>query len=272
MTPKNLNQKKKIQSLNQIHKDQAEAVLNVKLIWIISVLILLEIVYQYVPQRDLIPLHIEITAYFIRSLIYAGLIFSLVDYRFFLAKLITLIWFVSELQNLLVRLTTDYYRLFETKQDAINFNQFFIAVGWLYIIIPTLWLFYRARYFANQPSDRYNKKDTFLLFKRPENFLGLLLTFSFSPTSSVSVFHKDIQYCYKKDVDGFHKTPATKTERNRGRLIRIIPPKNFTAFLESKIGTKYKLIRHNCITVLKGSGIHIGPFDFIPSIFSSRFN
>jgi len=242
------------------------------LIGFICFQVLIENSYFLFPVENALQLHANITG--LELIIFVSFIgiFLLLSYKDILLKLMCLFWISVQFFSVMIRFIVNYFLITEQYEQAIfindAFNFFWI---WIYLIIPMIYLLWRSKHFFHQLSDQYDKNGTFLLFKKPDDLLGLLLTFSFKPTSSISVFHKDVHYCYKRDVDGFHKRPATKTEINRGRLIRIIPPKNFTAFLESKVGTEYKLIRHNCITVLKGSGIHIGPFDFIPSIFSSRF-
>ena len=234
--------------------------------------ILIENSYFLFPIENALQLHAYITSLDLIIFVSFIVIFLLLSYKDILLKLMCLFWISVQFFSVVVRIITNYYLYTENYKAAISIqNDLSYFWIWIYLIIPIIYLFRRSKHFFHQVSDQYDTNGTFLLFKRPDNFLGLLLTFSFKPTSSVTVFHKDKHYCYKKDVNGFHKRPVTKTEIDRGRLIRIIPPKNFTAFLESKIGTEYKLIRHNCITVLKGSGIYIGPFDFIPSVFSSRF-
>jgi len=231
----------------------------------------LEYLWMVAPERDYLQLHTSILAGMLDNIIPAFIIYFLINRRFIFLKLIALMWLAKEVIDALIRLVIHYTLhtgQFELTKEIYEMSEWIEPI---YLFIPVLWLAVHAHNFVNRPSDKFTKHGTFLVFIRPWNALTLFLTLGINPFSSVSIIHRGKVFYFTKESHRFVKQNIQPALFENAYTMVIKPPKGFGWFLNRKVDTRYHWRKNSCVSVLKGSGMHIGPLDFFPAIFIMRF-
>jgi len=182
-----------------------------------------------------------------------------------------LIWLVNEIGDAIQRVNMVYIYHYYGAEAAIESSPWMILIGWSYFIIPVLWLTVHAHNFVNRPSDKFTNRGTFLVFLKPWDALTLFLTLGINPYSSVSIVHRNKVFYFTKESHLFVKQNIRPALFENSYTMAIKPPTNFGHFLNRKVDTRYHWRKNSCVSVMKRSGIGIGPLDFIPAIFIMRF-
>lgn len=188
-----------------------------------------------------------------------------------LVSLFWLVWLVNEIGDAILRINMVYIYHYYGAEAAIESSPWMILIGWAYFIVPVIWITYHSKNFGKRTSDKITKTGTFLVFLKPWNAFTLFLTFGINPFSSVSIIHRNKVFYFTKESHCFVKQNIVPEVFNNSYTMEINPPANFGRFLNSKVGSRYHWRKNSCVSVLKGSGIDIGPLDFIPAIFIMRF-
>lgn len=231
----------------------------------------LEYLWMVAPERDYLQLHTSILAGMLDNIIPAFIIYYLINRRFIILKLIALIWFAKEVVDGLIRLVIHY--TLHTGQFELT-REIYDAAEWvepIYLLTPFAWLAYHYKNFTNRRSDKITKHGTFLVFIKPWSTLTLFLTLGINPYSSVSIVHRNKVFYFTKESHRFVKQNIRPALFENSYTMAINPPANFGHFLNRKVDTRYHWRKNSCVSVMKGSGIPIGPLDFIPAIFIMRF-
>ena len=258
---RNLNQRKKNQLPNSFYY----------ILIFIAVQVGLSSAWQWFPAGFLSLSEVGETAGILDNIPYALIIFLLIPYSSTIFKLAALVWLTLVIGDGLLRLIMlyTYYSGGEIESWAIS--NLLVAVSWLYLLIPLLWLGWVRKNFLARPTARYSPLNTYLLFVRPKNVQDIFISLTGAPTSHVSVVHKGQHYFFKRGLKGYRKQLVRFSVLKQGRLVKIDPPPDFGKMLDIKLGSEYKLIANNCCTVLRGTGIEVGRLDFFPAVFMMRY-
>lgn len=125
----------------------------------------------------------------------------------------------------------------------------------------------------DEKSDNIEPDGTYLVFKRPKNFIDFIISLFRLPISSFSIVQNDKWYKFSRAYKGLYVSDISGIDLNEYIFKRA--PDVDSDILKAVIGTKWKITSSNCITafqpVLSIMGIKLKYFDFIPSVFAYRF-
>lgn len=137
-----------------------------------------------------------------------------------------------------------------------------------------------ALYFLKQavicediPDTKIEEHKTYFVFKKPKSLLDFLVTFFKYPVGSFSIVNNYKWYKYSKSYEGLYTSDISAMDLN---IYKLVPVKDVDEdILKALVGTKWSLVKSNCITVFKpvflSLGIKLNKLDFIPSIFAYKF-
>lgn len=115
-------------------------------------------------------------------------------------------------------------------------------------------------------SDEYNKKDTFIILKRPDNFKEYLISCVLIPVSSMSVVSKGKWYRFKRE-EPF--TMADYTEDDRHIYIKA-NVEDVKKKLKPFIGNEWTRKQNCCHIIQKLFDIKFSIFDSIPAYMAHK--
>lgn len=160
----------------------------------------------------------------------------------------------------------------------VNYISYMLAIDlapFLYIgsTCLCLYLLKQACICEDSTNTTISSGKTYFVFKKPKGFIDFLITLFKVPVSSFSIAKGDNWYRFSKSFDGLYTCDTAGIDLNNYVLL---PVKNIKDnMLKDLVGTKWSLVRNNCVTAFKPAfasiGIELGKFDFIPSIFAYKF-
>lgn len=165
--------------------------------------------------------------------------------------------------------------------DVINISwlpEFFYR--FLSVLDSILFLFgfnYMITREYNFPSDKIEDKGVYFVFRQPGDPRSLLYGMFGKPISGVSVIVNGVWYKYDK-YKGYGSKKLKILEIPDDFIVKKTPykpTKEMINELKSLKGSKWSLIRNNCVLVNKRfwkmCGIDLKFFDFYPPVFVKRF-
>ena len=237
----------------------------------VIVMVALETAWQWVPTGISLPKDTAITAGILDNIPYAVVLFLLIPYQNIVFKLASLVWLIVESGDGLMRVIMLYAYYTGGEQAAWAISNSLSLAGWLYFFIPLLWLWMIHKNFLSRPTASYSPLNTYLFFRKPKNVRDILISLTGAPTSHVAVVYRGQYYFFKRGLKGYRKQLVRFSVLKQGRLVKINPPPDFGKMLDIKLGSDYRLISNNCVTILKGTGIPVGKLDFFPAVFMMRY-
>lgn len=167
------------------------------------------------------------------------------------------LWFCFFILNIINLLFFSWY----DEQMSLSFE----VITFETLAFISMYLYSQYRNYDIQ-SDEYNKKDTFIILKRPDNFKEYLISCVLVPVSSMSVVSKGKWYRFKR---GESFTMANYTEDDRHIYIKV-DIKDVNKKLKPFLGNEWTRKQNCCHVIQELFSIKFSKLDSIPAYMAHK--